>query len=151
FKTESPRMLPVVCVDNDVGLYGMSAPRGYYKVGLHSIGGPVDPDDVPRPNEQDEELLGEQIRQHFPQHDPKPVRMVTCLYTLTPDENFLIAPSAAHPRVLLFSACSGHGFKYAPLYGQFAEEWLAEKPSAELEAFSIAKRARPATHLGERA
>jgi sarcosine oxidase len=61
--------------------------------------------------------------------------MARCLYTVTPDENFLILPSLAHPRVLLFSACSGHGFKYAPVFGQFAEEWLNEKPSPELLAF----------------
>jgi sarcosine oxidase len=151
FKTEVPKMLPVICVDNDVGLYGMPAPRGLYKIGLHSIGGSVDPDNVGEADAKDSDMLSEQARLHLPQHDPKPVRMARCLYTLTPDENFLIAPSAVHPRVLLFSACSGHGFKYAPLYGQFAEEWLNEKPSPELEAFSIAKRARPATNLGDRA
>jgi sarcosine oxidase len=151
FKTETPRMLPVICVDNEVGLFGMPAPRGQYKLGLHSIGAAVDPDNVNEPNEADAAMLSEQARLHLPQHDPTPVRMVRCLYTLTPDENFLIAPSPANPRVLIFSACSGHGFKYAPLYGQFAEEWLAEKPSAELEAFSIAKRARPVNQLGGRA
>lgn len=151
FKTETPRMLPLICVDNEVGLYGMPAPRGLYKLGLHSIGGTVDPNNVPEPNDSDAEMLAEQARLHLPNHDPNPVRMLRCLYTLTPDENFLIAPSTHNPRVLIFSACSGHGFKYAPLYGQFAEEWLNEKPSAELEAFSIAKRARPANHLGERA
>jgi len=151
FRTENPRLLPLICVDNEVGLYGMSAPRGLYKLGLHSIGGAVDPDTAPEPNDEDAELLSEQARAHLPNHDPAPVRLVRCLYTLTPDENFLIAPSAAHPRVLIFSACSGHGFKYAPLYGQFAEEWLNENPSAELEAFSIAKRVRAANHLGDRA
>jgi len=76
--------------------------------------------------------------------------LARCLYTLTQDENFLIAPSSANERVLLVSACSGHGFKYAPVYGEFAQEWLAGKPSPELESFSIEKRARAATHLGER-
>lgn len=150
FSTLAPRILPVVCVDNEVGLFGMSAPRGLYKLGLHSIGGPADPDDVREPDAADSELLSAQAAMLLPQHDPTPVRMARCLYTLTPDENFLIAPSAAHERILIFSACSGHGFKYAPVYGEFAEEWLAGRPSPELGGFSLERRMRPATHLGQR-
>jgi sarcosine oxidase len=135
FRTDAPRMLPVVCCDDEVGLYGMPAPRGLYKLGFHAIGGGADADAVRAPDEADAAQLAEHARVLLPQHDPNPVRMARCLYTVTPDENFLIAPSAAHPRVLLFSACSGHGFKYAPAFGQFAEEWLQERPSPELLAF----------------
>jgi sarcosine oxidase len=60
--------------------------------------------------------------------------MQRCLYTVTPDENFMIAPSGANARALLFSACSGHGFKYAPVFGELAQEWLIGAPSRELEA-----------------
>ncbi len=134
FHTEAPRLLPVVCCDNEVGLYGMPAPGGRYKFGFHAIGGATDADSVREPDAEDEALLSENVRALLPRHDPKPVRMARCLYTVTQDENFLIAPSAAHPRVLLFSACSGHGFKYAPTFGQLAEEWLNEKPSLELDA-----------------
>lgn len=141
FATSTPKLLPVLCVDNEEGLYGMPAPRGLYKIGLHAIGGAVDdPNDVREPDGADAALLSAQARQHLPQHNPKPVRMARCLYTVTPDENFLIAPSAAHERVLLFSACSGHGFKYAPVLGELAEEWLTGKPSAELEAFAPTHR-----------
>ena len=41
----------------------------------------------------------------------------------------------------------GHGFKYAPIYGELAEEWLEGKPSPELEAFGETKRIA-ATGLG---
>ncbi len=136
FETEAPRMLPVTCADNEEGVYGMPAPRGLYKLGLHSIGGATDPDDVREPGEEDALLLSQQVEQLLPKHNPKPLRMVRCLYTVTPDENFIITQSAQHERVLLFSACSGHGFKYAPVFGELTEEWLSEKPSAELQAFS---------------
>jgi glycine/D-amino acid oxidase-like deaminating enzyme len=46
----------------------------------------------------------------------------------------MITPSAMHERVLLFSACSGHGFKYAPVFGELVQEWLLGSQSAELEA-----------------
>jgi glycine/D-amino acid oxidase-like deaminating enzyme len=45
----------------------------------------------------------------------------------------MIASAAAQHRVLLFSACSGHGFKYAPVFGELAQEWLLGAPSRELE------------------
>jgi sarcosine oxidase len=141
FSTQTPRLLPVICVDNEAGLYGMPAPRGLYKIGLHAVGGGVDdPDNVREPDAADAEALSAQIRVHLPTHDPKPVRMARCLYTVTPDEDFLIAPSETHDRVLLFSACSGHGFKYAPAFGELAEEWLNERPSEELRSFALHQR-----------
>lgn len=141
FESDAPRMLPVICVDNEEGTFGMPAPRGYYKLGLHAIGGAADPDNVRDPDDADALLLGEQAAFLLPNHRPEPVRMQRCLYTVTPDEHFLITPSAANERVLLFSACSGHGFKYAPVFGELAEEWLSGKVSPELEAFGLHRRA----------
>jgi sarcosine oxidase len=128
-------MLPVVCCDDEVGLYGMPAPRGLYKFGFHSVGGSTDADAVREPDESDAALLSEHARVLLPRHDPTPVRMARCLYTVTPDENFLIKPGRAHERILLFSSCSGHGFKYAPVFGELAQEWLENRASPELQAF----------------
>lgn len=137
FATPTPRLLPLICCDNEEGVYGMPAPRGLYKLGLHAVGGAVDdPDHVRAPDADDARDLAAQARLLLPKHDPVPVRMTRCLYTVTPDENFLIAPSAVDGRVLLFSACSGHGFKYAPVFGELAQEWLNGAPSAELAAFA---------------
>jgi sarcosine oxidase len=141
FETKEPRMLPVICIDNDVGVYGMSAPRGLYKIGLHTVGGATDADDVRPPGEDDVALFSHHVQLLLPKHNPKPVRMARCLYTVTPDENFIITPSASHERVLLFSACSGHGFKYAPAFGELAELWLNGRSSAELDAFGARMRA----------
>jgi sarcosine oxidase len=125
FETPTPKLLPVICVDDEDGVYGMPAPRGLYKLGLHAIGGAVnDPDAVREPDAEDARMLGDHARALLPLHNPSPVRMARCLYTVTPDENFLIAQSAKHERVLMFSACSGHGFKFAPAFGELAQEWL---------------------------
>lgn len=147
FATETPRMLPVICADNELGVYGMPAPRGLYKLGLHAVGGATDPDDVREPDDDDEELLSQQAALLLPKHNPRPVRMARCLYTVTPDENFLITPSSAHERMLMFSACSGHGFKFAPVFGELAEEWLQGAPSAELASFMRGAQNAP-TRLG---
>jgi sarcosine oxidase len=41
--------------------------------------------------------------------------METCLYTNTSDEEFVLE---RHGRVVVGSACSGHGFKFAPIVGR---------------------------------
>ncbi len=148
FSTPAPRLLPAICIDNEEGVYGMPAPQGRYKIGLHAVGGATSPDDIAEPDAHDAAMLSAHVRELLPKHEPKPVKMATCLYTVTPDENFVIAPSSAHERVLLFSACSGHGFKYAPAFGELAEEWLKGESSAELAAFSLHARTDAATGLG---
>lgn len=142
FATPEPRMLPVICIDNEVGAYGMPAPRGLYKLGLHAVGGATDPDAVRPPDEEDANLLSAQVSVLLPKHNPRPVRMARCLYTVTPDENFIIAPSEANERILLFSACSGHGFKYAPVFGELSELWLNGAASPELDAFGLRGRSK---------
>jgi len=42
----------------------------------------------------------------------------TCIYTHTPDEDFIIDRHALHPRIVLASPCSGHGFKFASVIGE---------------------------------
>ena len=139
--------MPVLCVDNEAGLFGMAAPGDLYKIGLHTVGETVEPERVRAPDAADAALLSAQIAAHLPLHDPTPLAIDACLYTLTPDENFLIAPSIADARVLMLSCCSGHGFKYAPVYGELALEWIEGRPSPELEAFATMQRTA-ATGLG---
>jgi sarcosine oxidase len=42
------------------------------------------------------------------------LRQSVCLYTNTPDLHFLVDRDPLEPQVWLLSACSGHGFKFAP-------------------------------------
>jgi len=48
---------------------------------------------------------------------PVPTAASTCLYTTTPDEDFVL--DRVGPVVVL-SPCSGHGAKFAPLIGEVA-------------------------------
>jgi sarcosine oxidase len=48
----------------------------------------------------------------------RPVRQVRCLYTHTPDQNFIVDRHPDFPRVVVVSACSGHGFKFASALGE---------------------------------
>jgi sarcosine oxidase len=51
-------------------------------------------------------------------------RASVCMYTNTPDEHFLIDRHPALPNVLVISACSGHGFKFAPVVGEVAADLI---------------------------
>ncbi|KMO11705.1 N-methyl-L-tryptophan oxidase [Methylobacterium platani] len=44
---------------------------------------------------------------------PRAVRSAACLYTVTPDRDFIIDRHPEQERVLVVSACSGHGFKHS--------------------------------------
>jgi sarcosine oxidase len=59
----------------------------------------------------------------------------TCLYTDTVDGHFLITPHSRHPEVLVVSACSGHGFKFASAIGEAAADLLMGRSRPDLAAF----------------
>lgn len=62
----------------------------------------------------------------------------TCLYTSTSEEDFVIGALAGDARVVLLSACSGHGFKFAPLTGRIAAE-LAMSGRSGVPEFEAAR------------
>ncbi len=41
-----------------------------------------------------------------------PLHAQTCLYTNTPDNDFVLGALPQHPNIFVLSACSGHGFKF---------------------------------------
>ena len=65
------------------------------------------------------------------------VKATTCLYTNSVDANFLIDRLADCPRVIVVSACSGHGFKHSAAIGEaVAEMAITGETPAVLQAFS---------------
>jgi sarcosine oxidase len=119
--------LPVVAeiVLRGHGFYALADPLYGLKVGRHMRGTRADPDQVHGP---DEEVVQEVIgwtRERFPRADPNPVGAEACFYTNTDDLRFVLE---RHGRIIVGSACSGHGFKFAPAVGEelaaLAEEAL---------------------------
>jgi sarcosine oxidase len=68
------------------------------------------------------EMMREMIRTRLPTLNGELHRGETCLTTNTPSSDFLIAPHPRAPHVILVSACSGHGFKFAPAIGEIVAE-----------------------------
>lgn len=97
------------------GTYALADPEHGLKLGIHKSGKPLDPDDPPGPEPVLVEQMCETAARYFPAADPVPVRVDTCLYTNTEDERFVLE---RHGRIVVGSACSGHGFKFAPVVGE---------------------------------
>jgi sarcosine oxidase len=61
-----------------------------------------------------------------------------CLYTTTPDFNFVIDSIPGQPQVLVASPCSGHGFKHSAAVGEvLAELVLDGKSRIDISRFAI--------------
>jgi len=66
-----------------------------------------------------------------------PARTVTCLYTLTPDRDFVAGPLPAYPSVLV-GLGAGHGFKFAPTFGRvLCDLALDGATSSDIAAFAV--------------
>jgi sarcosine oxidase len=62
----------------------------------------------------------------------------TCLFTNTPDHDFVIDFHPQHSRVLVSSACSGHGFKFASVVGEIQADLVTRGQSRfDLAPFRI--------------
>ena len=67
------------------------------------------------------------------------VKSAVCLYTMTPNGDFIIDQHPAYPDVLLASACSGHGFKHSAAVGQIlAELVLTGRTEFDTKPFQLA-------------
>lgn len=68
------------------------------------------------------------------------VKVVSCLYTVTPDFGFVIDAHPDSERVLIVAACSGHGFKHSPAIGEAVAAWAEHGGTPfGLTAFGLAR------------
>ena len=72
-----------------------------------------------------------------------PSASAVCFYTNTPDEHFILDRHPQYERVYLVSACSGHGFKFAPAIGELvADEIAGRAPFTDLTPFRLTRFGR---------
>ena len=94
--------------------YALASPEIGLKAGLHHSGPVADPDDDPTPDERVARWVAAWAGERF--EDLGEVASIeTCLYTNTADEGFVLE---RHGRIVVGAACSGHGFKFAPVVGR---------------------------------
>lgn len=66
------------------------------------------------------------------------IKTASCLYTCTPDFQFVIDRHPQMSSVILASPCSGHGFKHSAAVGEALAQWVLDGRSAQdLGPFSL--------------
>ncbi len=140
----APEACPVYLIDDDEGyFYGFPADHNNLaKIGkynhLNQIVSAVDQLDR-KVNAEDEEALRTCLRKYLPDIGDAPMQdSSVCMFTNTPDNHFILdyhpryrpredsdsdldfseGRKRTSPIVVLGSACSGHGFKFAPVLGE---------------------------------
>jgi sarcosine oxidase len=96
-------------------MYALHDPTYGLKAGAHRGGHEADPDIEEPADPALVERISGWVRERFPDVDSTPVAAESCLYTNTDDESFVLERRG---RLVVGSACSGHGFKFAPAVGR---------------------------------
>ncbi len=95
-------------------LYALPTPGLGVKSGEHKGGPEVDPDQPGGPDLEAVSRVSRWMADRVPGVEPTPQLVETCLYTRAADDRFVLERRGP---VVVGSACSGHGFKFAPLVG----------------------------------
>ncbi|XP_033747873.1 peroxisomal sarcosine oxidase-like [Pecten maximus] len=134
---------PIFLEDYAIGeydIYGLPSLEypGLYKMCLHS-GPEIDPD---RRDDADSTWVIDNVKQfvakHFPCLEQHPAIIETCIYTNTPDHDFVLDRHRDWKNIVIGAGFSGHGFKLSPVVGKVLSELVMQKtPSYQLSHFRI--------------
>jgi len=94
--------------------YSLAAPGRGLKAGLHHAGPVTDPDGAGEVDGRVAAWVAGWAASRYVDVGPMQAAE-TCIYTNTADESFVLE---RHGRVVVGSACSGHGFKFGPVVGR---------------------------------
>jgi len=135
--------VPVYIVqDTDRIFYGFPyiEGQGVKLAGLH-FGDRTDPDTIDRTaSANDEERVRAWLRRRMPLANGARRDAKVCMYTNTPDAHFIVDRLAEDPNVVVASACSGHGFKFATVIGEILADLVLEGETRHPIAFLSARR-----------
>jgi len=138
-----PERCPAWIYEHAPGIYSYGFPRlnGMVKAAMHVPGETIAPDDPARePTAEEAAALIGALGQYAPDAAGRRVKSAACMYANTPDMHFAIDRHPAHAQVIVMSACSGHGFKFASALGEAAADLAMERaPRFDLTPFRIGR------------
>ncbi len=143
----SPDRFPVFIRETRVSgdVYGFPTLDGAsVKIARHHGGEAADPNAVRREvTDADLDPLRMFITTYLRGVTRHVTRSAVCMYTNTPDGHFVLDFHPDDPRIVLISACSGHGFKFAPVIGDIAADLVtAGRTARDISRFAAARFAR---------
>lgn len=121
-----------------VGQFG--GPLGL-KLAYHKHGTISDPDTINRtPTKEDEDTLKYALNTFIPEGFESMHVVKTCMYTNTPDENFILDFVPGYDDVVVATGFSGHGFKFASVVGEIMADLAMNGKSSQPIGFLNANR-----------
>jgi sarcosine oxidase len=132
-------------------MYGFPAvdgPDGGVKMATEQYEETADPDSTAPPAEDAAiaTMFAQYVAPRFPDVSGRVLRSAGCLYTVTPDANFVVDHFRSdqfgkHENVWFASACSGHGFKHSAALGEALARQALGLPSViDLAPFRLPDR-----------
>jgi glycine/D-amino acid oxidase-like deaminating enzyme len=137
-----PRMVWALEFEPGKLLYGFPATETGVKVAIHYGGVQrTTAEEIDRTiNAEDSKHLRRFADRHMPGLLGNIVRADVCMYTNTPDLHFVFDAHPHHDKVLLVSACSGHGFKFSSAIGEAAAQWACDgAPTIDMSLFALSR------------
>jgi monomeric sarcosine oxidase len=132
-----------VWIDMDAHFYGFPEHDEIpgVKVALHRPGPAIDPDSPDRePQDAVDDTLREYVSRRLPDVSGEVTHHKVCLYTMSPDEDFIVDTLPGESRVVFVGGLSGHGFKFTVLLGQIAARLAAGvEPGHDLSRFRLSR------------
>jgi N-methyl-L-tryptophan oxidase len=122
--------------------YGFPSINGSgLKMGRHDGGDLIDPDKGMNPygsDCNDEGEIRSFLQKYMPLANGPLIKGSTCMYTLTPDEDFIIDHHPEFPHLYIAAGFSGHGFKFSSVVGEIVSQVISKgKSNYDLTGFSI--------------
>ena len=99
-------------------------PGGRVKAAFHNQLADGDPENpLSAVSEEEAAAMRAMLTQFLPQLCDRPMTSDTCMYTLTPDDHFVLGPLPQDENMFAV-ALAGHGFKFAPVLGEILADLL---------------------------
>ena len=139
----SPERCPIYIWDTDGQrhFYGFPDLGKGIKIAIMHHGEATTADDICRDVSPDDELPMRKLLEKFmPKANGILKSSQVCMFTNTPDTHFLIGFHPEHPRALIASPCSGHGFKFASAIGEILSDLLTDgKTNLDISLFGMSR------------
>jgi sarcosine oxidase len=136
-----PIFIWIFAKGGEFGFYGFpTLDTKTIKVATEQFTAITDPDRVHRAVSMEEEqsMYKDYVQGRLPGISDRCGTAASCLYTTTPDSNFVIDVHPDNDRIIIASPCSGHGFKHSAAIGEaLAEQVIDSNSTIDMSSFSM--------------
>ncbi len=115
--------------------------NGWVKATSHTFGVPIDPDNVTLQDDQVISSISTKIRELLPELQHAEIaRIDSCMYDVSPDEDFILDRLPSDPRMIVATGLSGHAFKFGLLIGDILSSLIRNtEPPVPIDRFRLTR------------